>query len=168
MLAEMGVRLEDTAACISEFEGIDRRFDIHLRTERYLVVDDYAHNPHKIAALMETVKKIRGHICFIFQPHGFGPTRLLKKEYIEIFADNLRPDDYLLMLPIFYAGGTPVKDISSEDLCREIRLAGKDAEVLADRSSLFQRLNEWNTYIVFGARDESLSDYARAIAKRLQ
>jgi UDP-N-acetylmuramate--alanine ligase len=168
MLAEMDVRLEDTAACISEFEGIDRRFDIHLHTERYLVVDDYAHNPHKIAALMETVKKIRERICFIFQPHGFGPTRLLKKEYVEIFAENLRPDDHVMMLPIFYAGGTSVKDISSEDLCREIRSAGKDAEVLAVRSLLFRRLNEWDTYIVFGARDESLSDYAQEIAKRLQ
>ncbi len=168
VLAEIGVRLEDTAACISDFEGIDRRFDIHLHTERYLVIDDYAHNPHKIASLMETVRKVRGNICYIFQPHGFGPTRLLKKEYIETFADSLSPDDHLMMLPIFYAGGTSVKDISSEDLCREIRSAGRNAEVLPDKSSLFGRLNEWDTYIVFGARDESLSDYAQEIAKRLQ
>jgi UDP-N-acetylmuramate--alanine ligase len=168
VLAEMGVRIEDTVACISQFEGIDRRFDIRLHTERHLVIDDYAHNPHKIASLMETTRKVRESICYIFQPHGFGPTRLLKKEYIETFADNLRPDDHLMVLPIFYAGGTSVKDISSEDLCREIRSAGKEAEVLADRSSLFGRLNEWDTYIVFGARDESLSDYAQEIAKRLQ
>jgi UDP-N-acetylmuramate--alanine ligase len=117
---------------------------------------------------METACKVRERICFIFQPHGFGPARLLKKEYIETLARKLRPDDHLIMLPIFYAGGSSVKDISSEDLCREIRIAGKGAEVLPERSLLFGRLDEWDTYIVFGARDESLSDFAREIANRLQ
>jgi UDP-N-acetylmuramate--alanine ligase len=116
---------------------------------------------------MDTVKKIREHICYIFQPHGFGPTRLMKKEYIDTFAGKLREDDHLIVLPIFYAGGTSIKDISSEDLCREIRLAGKSAEVLPDRSLLFGRLREWDTYIVFGARDESLADFAHDIAERL-
>ena len=168
VLSEMGVRLEDIAGVMPDFTGIDRRFDIRLQNERHLVIDDYAHNPHKIASLMETVQKIREPICYIFQPHGFGPTRFMKKEYIESFAKSLRPDDHLMILPIFYAGGTSVKDISSEDLCREIRLAGKNAEVLPERSLLFGRLNRWDTYIVFGARDDSLSDFADEIAKRLQ
>jgi UDP-N-acetylmuramate--alanine ligase len=92
----------------------------------------------------------------------------LRKEYIEAFVNNLGPNDHLTMLPIFYAGGTSVKDISSEDLCREIRSAGRDAEFLRDRSLLFRHLNDWDTYIVFGARDDSLSDLADEIAKRLQ
>ncbi len=168
VLAEMGIRLEAIATVIPDFSGIDRRFDIHLFDEHHLVIDDYAHNPHKIASLMDTVKKIREHICYIFQPHGFGPTRLMKKEYIDTFAGKLREDDHLIVLPIFYAGGTSIKDISGEDLCREIRLAGKSAEVLPDRSLLFGRLREWDTYIVFGARDESLADFAHDIAERLQ
>ena len=168
VLAEMGIPLEAIAEVLPDFSGIDRRFDTHLLDERRLVIDDYAHNPHKIASLMDTVRKVREHICYIFQPHGFGPTRLMRKEYIETFADNLRADDHLIVLPIFYAGGTSMKDISSEDLCREIRLAGKSAEALPDRSLLFGRLKGWDTYIVFGARDESLSDFAREIAERLK
>jgi len=168
LVAEMGVRLDDIAAVMPDFMGIDRRFDIHLLSDRYLVIDDYAHNPHKIASLMEAAGKIRERICYIFQPHGFGPARLLKKEYIETFAGRLRHDDHLLMLPIYYAGGTSLKDISSEDLCGGIRSSGKKAEVLVDRSALFRRLGEWDTYIVFGARDESLADFARGIAERLQ
>ncbi len=167
VLAEMGVLLKDIAAVMPDFTGIDRRFDVHLHNERYLVIDDYAHNPHKIVSLMETAGKIRKKICYIFQPHGFGPARLMKKEYIEAFAGSLRPGDHLLMLPIYYAGGTPAKDISSEDLCREIRLSGRNAETLPDRPLLFSRLNEWDAYVVFGARDQSLSDYAREIAERI-
>ena len=168
VLAEMGVGIEDIAAIMPDFTGIERRFDIRLRNEQYLVIDDYAHNPHKIACLMETVQAIRERICFIFQPHGFGPTQFMKKEYIETFAKRLRSADHLMMLPIFFAGGTSVKDIASEDLCREIRLAGKRAEVLPERALLFDRLNEWDTYIVFGARDESLTGFADGIAERLQ
>jgi UDP-N-acetylmuramate--alanine ligase len=151
-----------------EFAGIERRFAVHLHDDRYLVIDDYAHNPHKISSLMEATKKIRERICYIFQPHGFGPTRLMKEEYIESFSGGLRRDDQLLMLPIFYAGGSAVQDISSEDLCREIRFEGKRAEVLTERTDLFSHLSEWDTYVVFGARDESLSEFARAIAERLR
>lgn len=167
-LGELGIRLEDIAAVMPDFSGIKRRYDIHLFDDRHLVVDDYAHNPHKIASLMETVKKFRRKICYIFQPHGFGPVRRMKEEYIQAFADNLRSDDCLLALPIFYAGGTSVKDVSSEDICSGIRAAGKNSEVLPDRAMIFDRLNEWDTYIVFGARDESLSEFAGTIAERLQ
>lgn len=168
LLAQLGASLEDIAAILPDFSGIERRFDVHLQNERHLVIDDYAHNPHKILSLMETVGEIRERICYIFQPHGFGPTRLMKEEYRETFVRGLRRDDHLFVLPIFYAGGSAVRDISSEDLCQGIGLAGKTAEVLPVRESLFDRLGEWDTYVVFGARDESLSDFAHTIAERLQ
>ena len=168
LLAEMGVALRDIARILPDFSGIERRFDIYLNNEKHLVIDDYAHNPHKITALMEAVKKIRGSFCYIFQPHGYGPTRLMKREYIDTFAANLRGADHLILLPIYYAGGTSMKDISSEDLCDGIRAAGKSAEVLHERSFLFLRLKEWDNYVVFGARDESLADFAAEIALRLK
>jgi len=117
---------------------------------------------------MESIKNIRHRVCYIFQPHGFGPTRLMKQGYIEAFVKNLREEDHLILLPIFYAGGTSVQDVSSEDLFNEIKAAGKSAEVLHERSLLFNRIKEWNTYVVFGARDDSLADFAREISLRLQ
>jgi UDP-N-acetylmuramate--alanine ligase len=168
LLAEMGISLRDIARVLPDFSGIERRFDISLNDGRHLVVDDYAHNPHKISSLMETVMGIRNKVCYVFQPHGFGPTRLMKEGYISAFIQNLRREDHLILLPIYYAGGTSVKDISSEDLSVGIRGAGKSAEVLRERALLFQRLNEWDNYVVFGARDESLADFAREIALTLQ
>jgi UDP-N-acetylmuramate--alanine ligase len=167
-LSEKGTELKRIAEILLDFTGIERRFDVHLNEGKYLVIDDYAHNPHKIASLMDSAKRISNRICYIFQPHGYGPTRLMKEGYIETFIQNLREGDQLFLLPVYYAGGTSVKDISSEDLRSEIQSAGKAASVLPERSLLFDRLKEWDTYIVLGARDESLSDFAREIAGRLR
>jgi UDP-N-acetylmuramate--alanine ligase len=92
----------------------------------------------------------------------------MKQGYIEAFIRHLREEDHLILLPIFYAGGSAQKDISSEDLVKEIQTAGRSAEVLHDRTLIFSRLKEWDNYIVFGARDETLSDFTREIAMRLQ
>lgn len=167
MLSEMGIPIKNIANIIHEFQGIERRFDVHLNNGKYLVIDDYAHNPHKISSLMRTIKNIRKGICYIFQPHGFGPTRLMKKEYIEAFSQNLDNADHLILLPIYYAGGTSTKDISSQDLADEIKANGKSVEVIEKRETILRMLHRWDTYLVFGARDETLSDFARAIAKTL-
>jgi UDP-N-acetylmuramate-alanine ligase len=168
LLSEMGIPLRDIAKVLPDFSGLDRRFDIYLYNGKNLVIDDYAHNPHKISCLMESVKNFRRRVCYIFQPHGFGPVRLMKQGYIEAFVKNLREEDHLILLPIFYAGGTSVRDVSSDDLFNEIKAAGRSAEVLHERSLLFNRIKEWNTYVVFGARDDSLADFARKISLRLQ
>ncbi len=168
LLSETGIKLQHIAEVLHDFSGIERRFDIHLDNGKHLVVDDYAHNPHKIASLMEAVKKVRRRVCYIFQPHGFGPTHLMKQGYIDAFIGNLRPEDHIILLPIYYAGGSTRKDISSEVLSDEIRAAGMSAEVLSERSLIFNRLREWDNYVIFGARDESLADFAREIASRLR
>jgi UDP-N-acetylmuramate--alanine ligase len=116
---------------------------------------------------MEAMKKIRERVCYVFQPHGFAPTRMMKREYIGAFTENLRDSDHLILLPIFYAGGTASRDISSHDLADGIRTGGKSVEV-AERKAILERTQEWETYVVFGARDETLSGFAGAIAERLK
>lgn len=168
LLVETGTSLNSVAAVLNKFSGIERRFDIHLNDGRYLVIDDYAHNPHKISSMMETVKKLGEKICYIFQPHGFGPTRMMKQEYIETFRDHLREGDQLFLLPIFYAGGSAARDISSNDLADKIAGDGKRAGVMENRNMLFERLGEWQTYVVFGARDDTLAVFAEQIAEKLK
>ncbi len=165
-LSESGVRLEDCVRPLKSFRGIDRRFDVHLDDGKTFVMDDFAHNPHKISSMMEMAKKIRPRITYIFQPHGFAPTRMMKKEYIEAFAQHLRPDDRVIFLPIFYVGGTVAKDISSEDLAAGVRENGK-AGSTADRAQILADAKAGEAYVVCGARDESLSSFAASIAKRI-
>ncbi|MCX5718504.1 MAG: Mur ligase family protein [Nitrospirae bacterium] len=167
ILSEMGSSLNEIADVLHEFKGIERRFDIYLKDREKLVIDDYAHNPHKISSLMQTIRPVKESICYIFQPHGFAPTRMMKKEYSETFIKNLRDSDHLILLPIYYAGGTISKDISSDDLAAEIKAQGKSAEVVNDRKVILQRLHEWNNYVIFGARDDTLADFAKEIAEML-
>ncbi len=168
MLSEMGVRLSEIASVMLRFSGIERRFDIHLNNVNHLVIDDYAHNPHKITSLMQTVRGIKDNICYIFQPHGYAPTRMMKNEYISAFASNMKESDHLILLPIFYAGGTVSKDISSQDIADGVSAKGKSAEYVDDRKVILQRLDEWGNYIIFGARDETLSAFAKEIAVLLR
>ncbi len=168
LLSELGIQLNDITVALPEFQGIDRRFDIHLNDGKHLVIDDYAHNPHKISSLMETVKQLGTNVCYIFQPHGFAPTRMMKKEYILTFTQNLRDSDHLILLPIYFAGGTASKDISSHDLAEGIKANGKSAEVIENREDIFYRLGKYETYVIFGARDETLSDFTKKIARQVQ
>ncbi len=168
LLSEIGFDLKEIANILPDFLGIDRRFDIILHKGNKLVIDDYAHNPHKIDNLMECIKKISNRVCYIFQPHGFGPTRLMKQGYIEVFSRQLRKKDHLFLLPIYYAGGITLKDISSEDLSHEIKAHGKNVEVISKKDLIFNKLDKWDTYVIFGARDEGLSDFAKGIAHRLR
>ncbi len=167
LLGEMGISHKDIAGVLAEFSGIERRFDIHLNDGKRLVIDDYAHNPHKIASFMRTMQNVRERVCYIFQPHGFAPTRMMKAEYIGAFAENLRYSDHLILLPIYYAGGTASKDISSSDLAAGVRERGKSVEVVENRGIVLSRSGEWDSYAILGARDETLADFAGGLAKNL-
>jgi len=166
-LSELGISSDAIAGVLPDFSGIERRFDVHRNDGKYLVIDDYAHNPHKIHSLMEAMKKVSDRVCYIFQPHGFGPTRLMKEGYIETFAKGLRNTDQLILLPIYYAGGTAAKDISSKDLAEGVAASGRPVEVIAARAVFFNKSEKWDAYVVLGARDDSLSDFAQEIAERL-
>lgn len=167
-LSETGVSMKEIAEVMPEFQGVERRFDIHLNERKMLIIDDYAHNPHKIASLMETVKHLREDVCYIFQPHGFGPTRMMKKEYIETFIENLRASDHLILLPIYYAGGTAGKDISSHELASGIRAGRKSVEVIEEREDIIRKIHTYRNYVIFGARDETLSDFAKEMANTIR
>lgn len=167
-LSEMGMKAERISEVLREFSGIERRFDIHLDEGGYLVVDDYAHNPHKIASLMETMEGISRGVCYVFQPHGYGPARLMKEGYIATFSSYLRETDLLILLPIYYAGGTASKDISSKDIADRIKALGKNVEVVENRNDIIAMHRKWESYVVFGARDDSLSDLAEEIAGNIR
>jgi UDP-N-acetylmuramate--alanine ligase len=167
-LAETGIELKKIAAVMPEFSGIERRFDLHLNDGIHLVIDDYAHNPHKIRSLMQTMQRTGKRICYIFQPHGFGPVRLMKDDYIKTFIDGLRDTDRLIVLPIYYAGGTAARDISSDDLAAPVKASGSNAIAAVDRGAVIKSVGEYDAYAVFGARDDTLSDLAEQIAESMR
>lgn len=167
-LSSEGVALMDIAHLLPGFTGIERRFQIYLNDLRGMVIDDYAHNPHKIASMMEATQRLRDHICYVFQPHGYGPTRLMKDGYIRTFVTALRDTDHLVLLPIYYAGGTTQRDISSGEIAEQVKKAGRSAEAIDSRDEIFRQIGRFNNFVVFGARDDSLAALAEGIAQRLK
>lgn len=169
LLGRMGVALDDIAAHLPRFLGIDRRFDIHLNEGGKLVIDDYAHNPHKIESLMRTVAALSKRTCYMFQPHGYGPTRLMRQGYIDTFNSMLRPTDRLLILPIYYAGGTVQTEIGSADLADGITMRVDTPQGRSDiLSEVKKSMAGFDCFVVFGARDESLGELAAEIALTLK
>lgn len=164
----IGLDLEQMAPALSTFKGIKRRLDFIHSNKRYKVFDDFAHNPEKIQASLTTLSPYSKRIIAIFQPHGYGPTRFLFEEYVDMFAKYLRKQDQLYLLPIFDAGGTANRTIRSEDLTDKVVTKNRSAKTSASRSHLLKDLKELiteeDTILVMGARDPSLTQLCEDIA----
>ncbi len=156
---------------LSRFSGVWRRFDWHGTTASGArVYDDYAHNPEKIASAFAAAREIcDGKILAVFQPHGYGPLGFMREELYQVLHQLLRREDEWLMLEPFYAGGTSSFKPTSEEVIAEYRersgrnafLAMPDREHLTDYLLLKSRPGD--VILIMGARDNSLSDYARSL-----
>ena len=166
-----GVSLGDCRRALAAYKGVARRFQSLGCARGIEVVDDYAHNPAKVAAAMAAAHLRAKRILAVYQCHGFAPTRLLKAELIEAFADGLAPDDRIWFPDIYYAGGTAVRDVSSRDVAEPLRLRGKNAFYAPRRDAIVEQIaaqaREGDLVLVMGARDPSLTDFGKKILKAL-
>ena len=104
------------------------------------MIDDYAHNPAKCAASIKACQPLAEKVVAWFQPHGYGPTRFLRNDFVEEISNTLRENDEIWMSEIFYAGGTAVKDISANDLIEDIKAKGKKAYFVEDRNLFLEKV----------------------------
>jgi len=158
---------EALAEAVKNYEGVARRFFVTKTRRNVHVVDDFAHNPAKIAAVVRASRGLSDRIIAIYQPHGFGPTRFLKQDYITTFKTVFQQQDSLYLLPIYYAGGTAQKDISSEDIIQGLGPVAFHAQAVKDRDELLTLVQadarSGDCVLLMGARDPSLA----ALAKNL-
>ncbi len=157
---------------VSSFDGVWRRFNIKGKLPSgALVIDDYAHNPEKIASCMRTAREItRGNLFAVFQPHGFGPLKFMKDNLFAEIEKIIKKKDCFIFLPVFYAGGTTSFSPTSEQTVLEYRLNSsknyfyfKNRDEL--RSYLLSNTSEGDTVLVMGARDNSLSTWTEEICR---
>jgi UDP-N-acetylmuramate--alanine ligase len=166
-----GVVLTDAAAYLSEFSGIRRRLEVVGTANGVTVIDDFAHNPDKIAATLETMHAFPGRLLVLFQPHGYGPIRMMKDALVDCFADGLQADDVLVMPEPVYFGGTVDRSVGSRELIAEIVRRGRKAFAFPDRSAcgdaLVKLARPGDRILVMGARDDSLSLFAQDLLRRV-
>lgn len=153
---------------VTTYQGVARRFTVYKTVKGVHVIDDFAHNPEKIKAAINAARGLSQHLAIIYQPHGFGPTRFLKNEYIDVFRSELKPGDSLFLLPIYYAGGTASKDISSKDIIDALDNVTYERHAVQNRDDILTHLMQvaspQKSVLLMGARDPSLASFGRSIA----
>ena len=168
---QIGVDLQTCAAALKKYEGIYRRTQVLGNKNGVWVIDDYAHNPVKCAAAIAACQPVAKKVIAWFQPHGYGPTKFLRNDFVKEIAAVLRPEDEIWMSEIFYAGGTAVKDISAHDLINDISALGKQAFFVEDRNDLLTQLRPHlsadSVLLLMGARDPSLEQFGKIIFEHL-
>lgn len=167
----LGCSLTDCAKALSTYPGIYRRHQVVGEKNGVTLIDDYAHNPAKIAASIRACQPIAEHLVAWFQPHGYAPTRFIRKELVEEIKASLRPQDEIWMSEIYYAGGSTVKDISAEDIINDLKALDVKAFFVADRAECMETLKAHLkppcVLLLMGARDPSLEHFGKEVFEKL-
>src|SRR5450432_3245786 len=168
---QLGVRLQTCASSLKNYEGIYRRHQVLGKKHGVLLIDDYAHNPVKCAVSIQACQYISPKVIAWFQPHGYGPTKFLRHDFVHEIAGVLRAEDEIWMSEIFYAGGTTTKDISAKDLISDLKATGKAAFFEPIRSNFLEAARSHFTndcvLLLMGARDPSLEHFAKQVWQEL-
>ena len=157
----LDVALDEMVSPLASFRGIGRRFQTIGKVRGVEVIDDFAHNAEKIAAAIKTAKLRANRVLAIYQPHGYGPTRFLRNDFVTTFARELDAHDRLWMLEVFYAGGTATRDFSAADIVAEIGARGVSAEFAPSREWLIAASPKKR-----GRRSRAGDGRARPVAER--
>jgi UDP-N-acetylmuramate--alanine ligase len=138
---------------LASFSGVKRRFDIQLKTDRCIYIDDYAHHPQEISAALSSIKGYYPEYrhTAIFQPHLYTRTR----DFADGFAESLSKVDRLILLDIYPAREEPIPGVTSEIIFRNVTAAEK---VLLKKEELMDYLSKDNLgekelYVTVGAGD---------------
>jgi len=163
-----GLSLEECANALKTWKGIHRRSQIYKCKNDIILVDDYAHNPAKIAASIRSCQDFaKGKVLAWFQPHGYGPTKFLKDDFIKEISKALRPSDEMWFSSIYYAGGTADRSFDSNILSEAI----PNANFVSNRDEclkeIVNRANPGDVILLMGARDPSLAEFARNVRLKI-
>lgn len=119
----IGVTNEEIRIGLKNFKGVKRRFEYQIRTEDLVYIDDYAHHPTEIRALVSSVRLLYPdkRITGVFQPHLFSRTR----DFYDGFAEELSKLDEVILLPIYPAREEPIPGVTSEHLLEKVTVKDK-------------------------------------------
>lgn len=128
----LGISNEKIRAAVADFKGIRRRFEYLVKKDNVVYIDDYAHHPEELRALISSAKSLfRGKKCtVIFQPHLFTRTR----DFADGFGESLSMADEVILLPIYPARELPIEGVTSEMIASringpEVKIIERDAVV---------------------------------------
>ena len=117
---------------VADFKGVKRRFEYILKSDKHVLIDDYAHHPTELQALISGVRSLFANkkLTLVFQPHLFSRT----KDFADEFAASLSMADEVILLPIYPARELPMEGVTSEMILNKMTLA--DTQVLTKKAML--------------------------------
>jgi UDP-N-acetylmuramate--alanine ligase len=146
----LGMDIEKLKVGIATYKGAKRRFEYVIDNTDFVVIDDYAHHPEELNAIIGSVKSLypSKKITGIFQPHLFSRTR----DFVDGFADSLSKLDELWLMEIYPAREEPIPNIDSTWLLVKVNLAQKS---LVTPDSIIEKLktNKPEVLLILGAGD---------------
>jgi UDP-N-acetylmuramate--alanine ligase len=122
-VSSLGIVKEKIKAAVAAFRGVKRRFEYVIKNDELVFVDDYAHHPEELRALISGAKSLFSNkkCTVIFQPHLYTRTR----DLADGFAEVLDMADEVLLLPIYPARELPIAGVSSEMIIERMKNANK-------------------------------------------
>ncbi|MBA7517661.1 UDP-N-acetylmuramate--L-alanine ligase [subsurface metagenome] len=145
-----GVDEQIISTTLSSFKGVTRRFDIQYQSDQIIYIDDYAHHPRELDAIISSVRKLypEKKITGIFQPHLYTRTR----DFADEFAMSLNALDELILLEIYPAREKPIKGIDSKIIYEKVTISSK---IICSKSDLMKVLEkrDFEILLTLGAGD---------------
>jgi UDP-N-acetylmuramate--alanine ligase len=151
---ELGVPFASAAAALETFRGVQRRFTVRGDVAGVLVVDDYAHNPTKVHALLQAARQCwpDSRIIAVFQPHRYSRTKTVGPQ----FAGAFDPADEVVITELFAADEAPVPGVDAGIIVRAVG-ARRRVHAIADAAEvtvwLEERVRPGDLVLTIGAGD---------------
>lgn len=146
----LGIDDDKIRAAVADFKGVRRRFEYALKNAQHVVIDDYAHHPEELRALISGVRSIfnKQTLTLVFQPHLFSRTN----DLADGFAESLDMADQIILLPIYPARELPMPGVTSDMLLQ--RMKAKDKMILEKQEMLnWIKENKPSLVVMAGAGD---------------
>ena len=157
-----GIDPQEIKKALASFSGVKRRFDLQVKNEKHIYIDDYAHHPEEISAALSSIRKAYPtmKLTAAFQPHLYTRTR----DFAEEFAQALSAVDKLILLDIYPAREEPIPGVTSEIIFKDVTAPEK---VLLRRDEFIEYMEneEVELFVTLGAGD--IDRFVEPIAKML-
>ena len=138
LLSQMGFDLDAVAEALSGFKGTRRRMEVKWQSSQFLVLDDYAHHPTEVKAVLKALRETGKYVRVIFQPHRFSRTRQLFRDFAHAFDDAHE----VLLTDIYSAGEENPDAISVELIANEVAAAGHPRVLIVKKEKIIPFLQE--------------------------
>lgn len=139
----LGIEDEKIIKAVAAFQGVKRRFEYKVKTANKVLIDDYAHHPEELNALISGVRSIYPgeKMVLVFQPHLYSRTQ----DQCEGFVQTLDKADEVILLPIYPARELPIEGVTSEMLLDKMKLKNKQ---VMTKEALFEWASRTNDKLI--------------------